>query len=80
MTARVKEADLLLLVGARMSEMPSSSYTLLDIPVPKQRVVHVFPDAGELGRVYQPALAIEAAPNAFDGNQAELIVRYAGVD
>ncbi|HMO30816.1 thiamine pyrophosphate-binding protein [Enterovirga sp.] len=65
MTARVKEADLLLLVGARMSEMPSSSYTLLDIPVPKQRVVHVFPDAGELGRVYQPALAIEAAPNAF---------------
>ena len=65
MAARVKEADLLLLVGARMSEMPSSSYTLLDIPVPSQKVVHVFPDAGELGRVYQPALAIEAAPNAF---------------
>jgi acetolactate synthase-1/2/3 large subunit len=65
MTARVKEADLLLLVGARMSEMPSSSYTLLDIPVPAQTVVHVFPDASELGRVYQPALAIEAAPNAF---------------
>ncbi|TDR94115.1 thiamine pyrophosphate-binding protein [Enterovirga rhinocerotis] len=65
MTARVKEADLLLLVGARMSEMPSSSYTLLDIPVPKQRVVHVFPDAAELGRVYQPALAIEASPAAF---------------
>jgi acetolactate synthase-1/2/3 large subunit len=65
MTARVKEADLLLLVGARMSEMPSSSYTLLDIPTPKQRLVHVFPDASELGRVYQPALAIEAAPGAF---------------
>ena len=65
MTARVKEADLLLLVGARMSEMPSSSYSLLDIPVPSQTVVHVFPDASELGRVYQPALAIEAAPNAF---------------
>ena len=65
MTARVKDADLLLLVGARMSEMPSSSYTLLDIPVPQQRVVHVFPSADELGRVYQPALAIEASPGAF---------------
>ena len=65
MTARVKEADLLLLVGGRMSEMPSSSYTLLQVPVPRQTLVHVHPDAGELGRVYQPALAIEASPEAF---------------
>jgi len=72
MTARVKEADLLLLVGARMSEMPSSSYTLLDIPVPKQQVAHVFPDAGELGRVYQPALAIEATPDAFAASLEKL--------
>ena len=65
MTARVKEADLILLVGGRMSEMPSSSYTLLDIPVPRQVLVHVYPDATELGRVYQPTLAIEASPEAF---------------
>ena len=65
MTARIKEADLILLVGGRMSEMPSSSYTLLDIPTPRQTLVHVHPDAGELGRVYQPALAIEATPTAF---------------
>ena len=62
---RVKSADVLLLVGGRMSEMPSSSYTLLDIPNPKQILVHVYPDATELGRVYQPALAIEASPAAF---------------
>ncbi len=65
MTARIKEADLVLLVGGRMSEMPSSSYTLLDIPAPRQTLVHVHPDAGELGRVYQPALAMEASPTAF---------------
>jgi acetolactate synthase-1/2/3 large subunit len=65
LTERVKSADLILLVGGRMSEMPSSSYTLLDIPNPKQRLVHVYPDASELGRVYQPALAIEASPAAF---------------
>ncbi len=65
LTARIKEADLVLLVGGRMSEMPSSSYTLFDVPVPRQTLVHVYPDSSELGRVYQPVLAIEAAPAAF---------------
>ncbi|MGR6468923.1 thiamine pyrophosphate-binding protein [Rhizobium sp. PAMB 3182] len=61
----IKEADLLILIGARMSEMPSSSYTLIDIPYPKQTLVHVFPDPEELGRVYRPDLAICAAPSDF---------------
>ena len=62
---RVKATDLLILAGGRLSEMPSSSYTLLDIPVPKQTLVHVHAGAEELGRVYQPALAIHASPQAF---------------
>src|SRR5215212_5730988 len=56
LAARIKAADLLVLIGARLSEMPSSSYTLLDIPVPAQTLVHVHPSAEELGRVYQPTL------------------------
>jgi acetolactate synthase-1/2/3 large subunit len=55
----------LILIGARLSEMPSSSYTLLDIPTPRQKLVHVFPSAEELGRVYQPTLAIQASPAPF---------------
>ncbi len=62
---RVKEADVLLLVGGRMSEMPSSGYTLIDIPEPKQTLVHVHPGAEELGRLYRPTLAINASPIAF---------------
>ena len=62
---KVQNADLLLLVGGRMSEIPSQSYTLLNIPVPKQELVHVHPDSSELGRVYAPALAINASPVAF---------------
>ena len=61
----VKEADVLVLLGGRMSEMPSNSYTMLSIPVPKQTLVHVHPGAEELGRVYAPTLAIQAAPRAF---------------
>jgi acetolactate synthase-1/2/3 large subunit len=65
LAAYIKAADLVLLVGGRLSEMPSSSYTLLDVPLPKQRLVHVHPSAEELGKVYQPALAIHAAPADF---------------
>ena len=62
---RIKGSDLILLVGGRLSEMPSQSYTLLDIPQPSQPLVHVHADAEELGRVYRPALAIHASPSAF---------------
>src|SRR5476649_968705 len=63
--ARVKGADLVLLIGGRMSEMPSQSYTLFEIPEPQMKLVHVHPGAEELGRVYHPHLAIHAAPTAF---------------
>ncbi len=62
---RVREADLLLLVGGRLSEMPSQSYALLDIPLPGQTLVHVHAGAEELGRVYLPDLAVHATPNGF---------------
>ncbi len=61
----IRQADLVLLVGGRFSEMPSSSYTLIDVPYPKQRLVHVHPDPSELGRVYRPDLAIAASPRDF---------------
>ena len=62
---RIRDADLLLLVGGRLSEVPAQGYTLLDIPSPAQALVHVHPDASELGRVYRPQLAINASPTAF---------------
>ena len=63
--ARVKGADLVLLIGGRFSEMPSQSYSVLDIPEPQIKLVHVHPGAEELGRVYHPHLAINASPTAF---------------
>jgi acetolactate synthase-1/2/3 large subunit len=63
--ARVKAADLVIVVGSRMGEMPSQSYTLFEIPQPRQTFVHVHPDPDELGRVYHANLAINASPTAF---------------
>ena len=63
--ARVEAADLVLLIGGRMAETPSQSYTLFGIPAPRQALVHVHADAAEIGRVYHPRLGIIATPPAF---------------
>jgi acetolactate synthase I/II/III large subunit len=80
--ARVKGADLILLVGGRLGEMPSQAYTLIDIPGPRQTLVHVFPGVEELGRVYRAQLPINAAPTAFaaalEGLQPPNAQRWSG--
>ncbi len=63
--ARIKGADVIVLIGGRLGEMPSQSYSLIDIPGPLKTFVHVHPGAEELGRVYHPHLAINASPTAF---------------
>lgn len=55
---RVKQADLLIVFGSRLSEMTTSGYTLITPPVPRQPLIHIHPDPDELGKVYQPALAV----------------------
>ena len=63
--ALLDEADLLILLGCRFSEVPSQGFTELAIPKPKVKLVHVHPGAEELGRIYAPDLAINATPGAF---------------
>ena len=80
--ARIESADLVLLLGGRMAEMPSQSYTLFDVPSPRQQLVHVHAGAEELGRVYHPALGIHASPAAFcaalESLQPPLALPWAG--
>jgi acetolactate synthase-1/2/3 large subunit len=70
--ARLKGADLIVLLGGRLSEVPSQSYTLLGIPVPQQFLIHVFADPDELNHVYQADLAIVASPIGFVEELASL--------
>jgi acetolactate synthase I/II/III large subunit len=65
LAAMIRDADLILAIGARLGEVTTSRYSLLDIPVPKQKLIHVHPDPEELGRVYRPFLAIAAASRDF---------------
>jgi acetolactate synthase-1/2/3 large subunit len=63
--ARVEAADIVMLVGGRMSEAASQGYTLFSIPSPRQKLVHVHADAAEIGRNYHPALGILATSPEF---------------
>jgi acetolactate synthase I/II/III large subunit len=62
---RVRAADLVVAVGPRLGEITTSGYRLLEAPLPHQRLVHVHPGLAELGRLYQPELAINAAVAPF---------------
>ena len=61
----IRDSDLVILVGSRMGEMTSSGYDLLDIPCPRQKLIHVYAGPDELGRVYRPDIAINASQRSF---------------
>ena len=62
---QIRDADCLLVIGARLGEMTTGGFSLLDIPNPKQTLIHVYPGAEELGHIYQPDLAINASASSF---------------
>jgi acetolactate synthase I/II/III large subunit len=70
---RIKDADLIIAVGARLGEMTTSGYTLLDVPLPQQSLVHVHAGADELGRVYQAQLMIASGMAQFASRVAMMV-------
>ena len=67
LAARIREADVVLAIGVRLGEMTTSGYTLFEVPVPRQKLIHVHPDVNELGRVYQADLMIASGSNTVAG-------------
>lgn len=61
----IAEADVILAINNRFGENSTDGYTLLDVPMPKQRLIHVHGSDLEIGKIYQPELGIQAGPNAF---------------
>ena len=62
---RIKAADLLLVVGARLGEATTDGYELVTPDHPEQLLIHVHPDPNELNRVYRADLAICADMGEF---------------
>ncbi len=62
---RVEEADVILALGTRLGEVATRRYTLLEVPRPRQTLIHVHADPDELGRVYEPELPIVSGSPQF---------------
>lgn len=69
---RIKDSDLLLAMGTRLGEKTTQDYALIDCPTPKQPLIHIYPAAEELGRVFHPALAVHSTMAAFAAAAAAL--------
>ena len=69
---KVKQADVILALGTRLGEITSGGYGLFDIPKPKQRLIHVYPDATELGRIYHADQSVACSPVDMARALAEL--------
>src|SRR6202012_4315501 len=64
----------------RLGEMTTSGYTLVELPVPKQALIHVHAAPEELGRVYQTVLPINAGMAGFAAMAKALVDAGAPVD
>ncbi len=62
---RMRECDLMIVIGTQLTDSITDEFTLLDVPRPRQALVHVLAGADELGRVYQPTLPIAATMPEF---------------
>ena len=70
---RVRNADFILAIGARLGETATQAYTLIKAPKPDQKLVHVFADHTELGRVFQADLLIASDLSAFVSSICKII-------
>jgi len=75
---RFKEADLLFVIGARLGEMTTQGYTILQAPTTRPKLVHVHADADELGKVFTPELSVLSSSDNFMDGLAEC--RWFGAD
>ncbi|MFO0450894.1 MAG: thiamine pyrophosphate-dependent enzyme [Pseudomonadota bacterium] len=61
---RVRDADLLLALGAPLGDVETGGYRWLDRATARARLVHVHRDAGTLSAVWPASLAVHAPPEA----------------
>ncbi|MEM8731673.1 MAG: thiamine pyrophosphate-dependent enzyme [Pseudomonadota bacterium] len=68
----IRDADVILALGTRFGENVTGGYSLLDVPQPRQRLIHVHASDRELGKIYQPSLGVHADTSAMAEELAAL--------
>ena len=58
------DADLIIAVGTRLGDAGTLGFTLPEAPLPRQKIIHIYPDGGPIGRVIRTDVGIVADPAA----------------
>ena len=75
---RLRAADLVLALGARLGDNPTQGYTLLKPNETAERLIHIHPDPEELGRVWPAVLGLAADPATAAWQLAQLQLDHHG--
>lgn len=70
-TGLINESDLFICLGVELSEIVTQGYSQFTFPKMQQTLVHVHPEEEELGRIYQPELAIQSGMAEFAASVAD---------
>ncbi len=62
---RLRDADVLLVVGARLGDIETAGFATIVPPGVGRTLIHVHSDPDEIGRVYEPALGIVSSGPRF---------------
>jgi acetolactate synthase-1/2/3 large subunit len=65
LTARLRDADALLVVGARLGDIETDGFATIPPPGIGRTLIHVHPASDELGRVYEPTLGVVSSGPRF---------------
>ncbi|WP_372804475.1 thiamine pyrophosphate-binding protein [Loktanella salsilacus] len=77
LAARVRDADALLLVGTRFSDIETQGYTLVDPAAPGKMIAHIHADADEIGRVYGADMGVVCRGDVAVAGLAKSVQRQA---
>ncbi len=61
----IMESDVIVAINVRFGEATTKSWTLLDVPISKQKIIHIHASEKELGKIYQPIISLQSGPNLF---------------
>ena len=72
LASRVRESDLILVVGSRLGEMTTQNYSIINPESKTKKIIHIHPDPNELNSVFNPDLCFSSSSNDFSDAIADI--------
>ncbi len=72
LVSRVKESDLIMVVGSRLGEMTTQNYSIINPENKSKKIIHIHPDPNELNSVFNPDICFCSSSIDFSESVADI--------